>query len=46
MKNAIPIPNKIMIKGILPANTAAVLDDKSVTIEVGICIFHIIYLLE
>jgi hypothetical protein len=37
-----PIPNKIIINGILPFTTEAVLDDISVIIVVGICITHIL----
>lgn len=40
MKNAIPMPKSIMISGTLPAKTAAVVDEISETIDVGICIFH------
>jgi hypothetical protein len=46
MKNAIPIPNNIIINGILPDKIAAVVEEISETIVVGICIFHyVIYLL-
>jgi hypothetical protein len=41
-----PIPNKIIISGIDPFITDAVVEDISTTIVLGICIAHFIYLLE
>jgi hypothetical protein len=38
-KNAIPIPNNIKIRGILPSKTEAVLEEISPTIEIGIVIY-------
>jgi hypothetical protein len=41
-----PIPNNMIISGIDPFITEAVVDDISETIVVGICIAHFIYPLE
>jgi hypothetical protein len=40
IKKAIPIPNSIIINGKLPEKTDAVLDEMSVTMEIGTCIFY------
>lgn len=44
IKKAMPMPNRMIIIGILPVITAAVVEEISETIVLGICIAHFIYL--